>query len=197
MRCGHFISTGIPDDPNEAEFPPLPWGDRVLIRVKSQAPPVQPLAPLPADGESPSSSPAPGLPAIWTGPAFGQAPPISADAAALANYTSRYRTRAVDKDPDDPKLLRLRGVSCSDGDIHALNSWTTRKDHPTWIGISLPIKDWVGGDYHEIQVWEDPAEPIQIAHTAVGVYDWLTNRMRSRGCMPTGMPVVFEDLPTV
>jgi hypothetical protein len=70
MRYGHAANTDIPEDPNEAEFPPLPWGERVLIRVKSQASPVQPLAPLPADGQPPSPSSAPGLPANWTGPAL-------------------------------------------------------------------------------------------------------------------------------
>jgi hypothetical protein len=71
MRFGHAVNTVIPEDPNEAEFPPLPWGDRVVIRVKSQALPNQPLAPLPAGGEPPSSLPAPGLPATWIGPALG------------------------------------------------------------------------------------------------------------------------------
>jgi hypothetical protein len=51
MRRGHSVNTSIPDDPNEAEFPPLPWRDRVVTRVKSQAPPVQPLAPLLADDD--------------------------------------------------------------------------------------------------------------------------------------------------
>jgi hypothetical protein len=26
MRFGHAVNTVIPEDPNEAEFPPLPWG---------------------------------------------------------------------------------------------------------------------------------------------------------------------------
>jgi hypothetical protein len=74
MRFRHSVNRDIPEWGDEAEFPPTPWGDRVVIRVKSQIPPVHPLAPLPADGEPPSSSPAPGLPATWTGPTLGQAP---------------------------------------------------------------------------------------------------------------------------
>jgi hypothetical protein len=97
-------------------------------------------------------------------------------------------------------VLRLRGLSCSDEDTHKLVSWATRKDYPTWIGISLPIKNWVGEDYHEIQFWEDTAEPIQFAHTAIGAYDWLMNRFRSRAAnqmLPIGMPDKFENLSVV
>jgi hypothetical protein len=201
MRFGHSVNTDIPEWGDEAEFPPTPWGDRVVIRVKSQIPPVQPLAPLLADGEPPSSSPAPGLSTTWTGPALGQAPPISPDAAALANYHSPYQMTAADQDPDDPDLMRLRGLSCSDEDIHTLISWTTRKDHPTWVGISLPIKNWAGEHFHEIQFWEDTIEPIQFAHTAIGVYDWLNTRMCERSGnerrTPTGMPEVFEEISVV
>jgi hypothetical protein len=74
-----------------------------------------------------------------------------------------------------------------------LAHWTT-----TWIGISLPIKNWAGGDFHEIQFWEDPAESIQFEHTAVEVYNWLTARLfgRSRefGRLPIGMPETFKGL---
>jgi hypothetical protein len=38
------VNKSIPEDPDEAEFPQLPWGDQMTIRVKSQAPPAQPLA---------------------------------------------------------------------------------------------------------------------------------------------------------
>jgi hypothetical protein len=97
--------------------------------------------------------------------------------------------------------MRLRGLSCSDEDIHKLISWTTRKDYPTWIGISLPIKDSVGTDYHEIQFWEDPAEPIQFAHAAPGVYDWLINGFRARSAtvhnLPIGMPETFQSLSVI
>jgi hypothetical protein len=187
MRFGHTANTDIPEDPDEAEFPPLPWEERVVIRVKSQAPPAQPLAPLPADDDPQGSPSAPGLPATWTGPAFGQALPISADTVALTNYHSPYETRVADQEPEE--------------DVHSLISWTTRKDYPTWIGISLPIRDFVGTDYHEIQFWEDPAEPIQFPHTIQGVYDWLTARLRERSGnanrLPIGMPEAFENLSVV
>jgi hypothetical protein len=200
MRFGHSVNTDIPEWGDEAEFPPTPWRDRVTIRVKSQIPPFQPLAPLPADGELPSSSSAPGLPAAWTGPALGQAPPISPDAAALAGYNSPNSKESAVQEPEDPELLRLRGLSCSDEDIHKLISWTTRKDYQTLIGISLPIKNWVGDEYHEIQFWEDTIDQIQFDHTAVGAYDWLVNRFRSRAAnqtLPMGMPDKFENLSVV
>jgi hypothetical protein len=52
MRYGHSVNTDIPDDPNEAEFPPTPWPDEVTIRVKSHTVPQVPAAPLPAGGSS-------------------------------------------------------------------------------------------------------------------------------------------------
>jgi hypothetical protein len=106
MRWGHSINTDIPEWGDEAEFPRLPWGDRVVIRVKSQAPPNQPSAPLPAGDGSQDPSSAPGLPATWKGPALGEAPPISADAAAWANYHSPYDTKAADQEPEDPEVMR-------------------------------------------------------------------------------------------
>jgi hypothetical protein len=201
MRYGHSVNTIIPEDPDEAEFPPLPWGEQVTIRVKSQAPPAQPLAPSPAGDGSQDPPSAPGLPATRTGPALGQAPPISAEAAALANYHSPYQTRAADQEPEDPEITRLIGLSCTEEDVHSLISWTTRKDYTTWIGISLPIKDFVGIDYHEIQFWEDPAEPIQFTHTIAGVYEWLAHPMLERSGnanrLPICMPEKFENLSVV
>jgi hypothetical protein len=74
MRFGHTVNSDIPEWGDEAEFPPAPWGVRVTIRVKSQAPPAQPLAPLPADDGSSSPLSAPGLPAVWTGPLWDKPP---------------------------------------------------------------------------------------------------------------------------
>jgi hypothetical protein len=134
---------------------------------------------------------------------LGQAPPISADEAALTNYHSPYDTRPADGAlEEDPELSKLRGTAVIVPGIHSLISWTTRKDCPTWIGISLPVKDWVGTDYHETQFWEEPTEPIQFEHTPEGTYDWLTNRMRERsagngGRLPIGMPETFEGLSVI
>jgi hypothetical protein len=61
----------------------------------------------------------------------------------------------------------------------------------------LPIKNWVGEDYHEIQFREEIDEPIQFARTAIGVYDWLLARVHARGGIPTGMPDVYEGLSVV
>jgi hypothetical protein len=119
----------------------------------------------------------------------------------LAGYNSPYQTTAADQEPEDPEVLRLRGISCTDEEIHKLIAWTTRKDFTTWIGISLPIKNFVGEDYHEIQFWEDPAEPIQFEHTAQMVYEWPIFRIRERpgsfNRLPIGMPEAFENLSVV
>jgi hypothetical protein len=88
MRYGHSVNTDIPEDANEAEFRPEPWPERVVIRIKSQAPPQNPAAPLPAGDGSQDPSLAPGSPSGWKGPALGQAPPISTDASALVGYHS-------------------------------------------------------------------------------------------------------------
>jgi hypothetical protein len=34
MRCGNSVNSSIPPDPSEAEFPPFPWGNRVVVRIK-------------------------------------------------------------------------------------------------------------------------------------------------------------------
>jgi hypothetical protein len=99
MRYGHSVNTDIPEDLAQAEFPPEPWNDRVVIRIKSQASPKNPLAPLPADGSL--EPPAPGLPTSWTGPALGQAPPISADASGLVGYHSQYSGGAADQGEEE------------------------------------------------------------------------------------------------
>jgi hypothetical protein len=113
MRYGHTVNTNIPEDPAEADFPPEPWPDQVVIRIKTQAPPKNAAAPLPAGDEPCGSLTVPGLPAGWRGPALGQAPPISADASGLVGYHSQYTTGSADQGEEeetpDPNLLRLRG----------------------------------------------------------------------------------------
>jgi hypothetical protein len=56
----------------------------------------------------------------------------------------------------------IRGTFKGDEEVHKLMAWTTRKDYPTLVGVSLPVKDWLSQDYHEIQFWEETTEPIQI-----------------------------------
>jgi hypothetical protein len=84
-----------------------------------------------------------------------------------------------------------------DEEISKLTGWTTRKDYPTQVGISLPIRNWVGEDYHEIQFWEEATEPFVFEHPAAELYDWLVSRLRGRaehGSLPLGMPETFTAL---
>jgi hypothetical protein len=201
MRYGHTVNTSLPEDPAEAEFPPEPWSDRVVIRIKSQASPKDQAAPLPAD--DPSGSSAPVLPSGWKGPALGQAPPISADASGLVGYHSQYSGGAADQGeeeevPPDTELLRLRGESQRDEEVHRFISWTTRKDYQLTIGISLPIQDPVGGDCHEGQLWEEVIEELIITEKhAEMVYEWLSQRLISRSILrdlPAGMPISVEEV---
>jgi hypothetical protein len=151
---------------------------------------------LPAGDGSCEPPPVPGSPSTWTGPALGQAPPISADAAALVGFHSQYDT--IPADPNEPEILRLRGISNSDEDVHALISRTTRKDYPTWIGISLSCRDAVGEDYHKIQFWEENTDANQFSqHNTIGAYVSLLTRMKERGGIPTGMPTQFEGLSMI
>jgi hypothetical protein len=91
---------------------------------------------------------------------------ISADASGLVGYHSQYGSGAADQgeeeDVPDPELLRLRGISQRDEEVHALISWTTGKDYQLLIGVSLPIQDPEGGDSHEGQLWEEVAEELII-----------------------------------
>jgi hypothetical protein len=63
------------------------------------------------------------------------------------------------------------------------------------------MQDWVGDDLHEIQFWEDTIEPIQFAHTATGVYEWLKTRMLEHSGkasrLPEGMPEMFDEMSVV
>jgi hypothetical protein len=202
MRYGRSVNTAIPEDPNEAEFPPTPWPDEVIIRVKSQASPGSPAALLSVDG-SPGPS-APDSPSAWKGPALGQAPPISADAAGLADYTSPYSARTVEGqqgESTDEELLRLRGETKINDEVHMIISWTTREDYPLWIGISLPIQNPDGFECHEGQLWEEADEQRIISENhAEYVYTWLQNRLAIRSSirnLPEGMPNTVEEVTAV
>jgi hypothetical protein len=202
MRYGHAVNSDIPEDPNEAEFPPARWPERVVIRVNIRASPKALMAPLPDGGDPRGSPSAPGLPSTCMGPALGQAAPISADAAALTDYKSANESMQVDgqeEEPQDEGLARLRGQASPDEEVHELLSWTCLEDYPMIIGISLPIKDWVGEEYHEIQFWEEATDLPSMEHPAGETYTWLLERFRSRSVMggggiPRGMPETFEGL---
>jgi hypothetical protein len=197
MRYGHSVNSAIPENPDEAEFPPTPWPDEVTIRIKSQAPPQNPAA---GDGLR-GSSPAPDLPPGWKGPALGQAGPISAEAAGLADYTSPYSARTVEGQPEEPpdeELLRLRGEARGDDKVHHMISWTTRKDYPLMVGISLPIPDLSIERATEAQLWEETDEEWVItANHAEFAYMWLMDRLTSRSTqrmLPVGMPEAIDEV---
>jgi hypothetical protein len=199
MRYGHAINTdAIPEDPNEAEFPEEPLPQNIVIRVKSLTNPQMLPAPLSAGGD-PSCQSAPRASTTWTGPALGQAPPISAAAAGLTNYVSPNQVRHADGElQEDVELSRLRGTQQTDEEICKLIAWTTRKDYPTNVGISLPTRNWVGEDYHAIQFWEDVEEPIHTSEQhAAAMYAWICERLAGRSQasrLPTGMPDTFQNL---
>jgi hypothetical protein len=60
-----------------------------------------------------------------------------------------------------------------DQEVHLLLSWTTRKNYPTLIGISLPIQDPVGGDLHEVQLWEEAVEDLMFEMKSIDPVDQL------------------------
>jgi hypothetical protein len=199
MRLGHSVNSDIPDDVNQAEFPPEPWPERVTIRIKSQAPPQYPVAPLPVGGDSPL--PASSLPLGWRGDPLGQAQPISAGASGLVGYESQNQgTENLQvEEPEDPELLRVRGVAMIDEEVHKQISWTTRKNYELWIGVSLPIKDPVGEFSHEGQLWEEgPRDPVIEEHHAAVVYNWLCERLAERSftkdMLPPEMPFHVEEV---
>jgi hypothetical protein len=77
-------------------------------------------------------------------------------------------------------------------------SWTTRKDYPLVIGISLPIADRSYDGAHEGQLWEEvDTELIIEENHAATIYTWLKNRFASRSMhqlLPIGMPEEFRGL---
>jgi hypothetical protein len=136
----------------------------------------------------------------WRGVALGQAQPISADASGLTDYQSQNQGTDGPKEetPPDPELLRVRGEEKKDEEVHMLISWTTRKDYPTVVGISLPIPVRVGEEFHEGQLWEEMADDMMIeAKHAERIYDWLIERLRGRsseGMLPTDMPASISEV---
>jgi hypothetical protein len=132
---------------------------------------------------------------------LGQAPTIDPDAAALANYTSPNTGQdaaTIGDLPPDPDMLRLRGELAKDEEIHRMIGWTTRKDYPLLVGISLPINDQSLDGAHEAQLWEETNENwIFEANHAAQTYQWLINRFASRSVhqlLPTGMPETISTL---
>jgi hypothetical protein len=156
---------------------------------------------LPADGDPSGDPSAPGFPSGWKGPALGQAPPISTDASAPVGYHSPYESRPEDhgeeEDQVDQELLSLRGEAQEKEEVHRILSWTTRKDYQLLVGISFPIQDPVGGDYHEAQLWEEIAEELMFGDKqALGMYVWLSHRLCSRSttrALPAGKPDMVDD----
>jgi hypothetical protein len=78
---------------------------------------------------------------------LGQAPAISPDASGLVGYHSQYEgatenvTGTQEEEPTYPELLRVRGESNKNEEVHTILGWTTGKDYPALIEISLPIQD--------------------------------------------------------
>jgi hypothetical protein len=110
MRRGHSVNSSIPEDISQVEFPDFPWGDEVTIRIKSQNSP--PIASIPTPSSDPQRLIAP--PSSWQGPALGQAPAISTDAADLTGYTSPNAGQdgaTLGDLPPDPDLQVFRGLS--------------------------------------------------------------------------------------
>jgi hypothetical protein len=202
MRYGHSVNSSIPEDPNEAEFPPTPWRDEVTIVIKSRASPTVPSAPIPAGGSAASAQPLVS-PGSWQGPALGQAKPISVDAAGLTDYQSANEVRTVENQPEeppDPEVLRLRGETGKDEEVHGMISWTTRKGYPLIVGISLPIPDESLDGAHEAQLWEEVDEELLFTTKhAEQTLQWLQTRLASHstlGDLPVGMPDSIDTVST-
>jgi hypothetical protein len=122
-------------------------------------------------------------------------------ASGLSDYTSPYSARTVEgqiEELTDEELLRIRGESKRDDEVHAMISWTTREDYQLWIGTSIPIQDPVGGEYHEGQLWEEAEEQWIITQDHPEfVYTWLMNRLVARSsarCLPLGMPESIDEV---
>jgi hypothetical protein len=135
MRYVNSLNLSIPTDTNEAEFrQEFRWPYRVVIRVKSAPAPNMPAAPLPANG--PPS--APSLPKTWADVDPRNSASISAAASGLEGQRYLNAGTSVDDDPDQTgeEIAILRGAK-RDEAVHKLISWTTFKDYPTHVGISL------------------------------------------------------------
>jgi hypothetical protein len=66
------------------------------------------------------------------------------------------------------------------------------------IGISLPIQDAAGGEFHEGQLWEEAAEDLLIQEKhAESVYNWMMERLRGRSSesmLPVDMPTSTAEV---
>jgi hypothetical protein len=95
-------------------------------------------------------------------------------------------------DPPDPDLLNIRGISQVDEDVHSMISWTTRKDYPLMVGISLPIADQSFNGAHAPLLWEETGEELVITKNhAATLFTWLQKRFTNRSThrfLPVGMP---------
>jgi hypothetical protein len=196
MRFGNSLNSSIPSNLAEAEFPPTPWADRVVIRVKSTAAPNIPLAPLSAG----CSPPAPGLPKTWADvdTRLGHTPPISEASSGLAEYTSPNEQK-TSKIQDDPgaleELRRSRGLEGGNEAVHKILSWANRKNYEVHVGISLEIPDTEGSESHEIRYWESSRD-WPMLQTAAELYTSLAQRLTlrsSKGVIPIGMPNPDEE----
>jgi hypothetical protein len=137
-RYGNSLNSDIPADPNEAEFPPEQWPQRVIIRIK-EAPPLNPTPNpcLAGDRSAPSTAPR-----TWADVDQRNPRPIGDASASLTWYRTSDEVRPADEGiPIDASLAELRGWTQKDEAVHKLISWTTRRDYPTHIGISLEIPD--------------------------------------------------------
>jgi hypothetical protein len=81
-------------------------------------------------------------------------------------------------------------------EVHKMISWTTRKNYPIWVGISLPINGPVGGEFHEGQLWEEVPDDLIIGENHADVMcAWLMARLRARSSenmLPVDMPLLAE-----
>jgi hypothetical protein len=130
---------------------------------------------------------------------LGHAQPISADVPGLVGYVSQNQGQdgaQIGDLPPDPELLRYRGEAMKNEEVHKIISRTTRKNYQLWGGVSLPIPDQVGGEYHEGQLWEETPDDMIIGEDhAETVYNWLMERLRGRsseGMIPVDMPLLVE-----
>jgi hypothetical protein len=130
----------------------------------------------------------------WSSIASGFVGPVN------PNESRPVEGQKEEDDQQDTELARLRGMAMVNEEVDKLLGWTFRKDYPTLIGIALPIKDWAGEEFHEIQFWEETSEPFQVLQNpAAEVYDWLVERMREHsqtdgGRLPQGIPPNLEYL---
>jgi hypothetical protein len=102
--------------------------------------------------------------------------------------------QAEEDEPIPEDLAALRGWLVHDEAVHKITRWTTLKIHPTHVGISLAIGDWVGNDLHEIQFWE-ATNCLPFIGSAAELYNWPDETLRGRSrsqSLPRGMPHTFE-----